>query len=57
MSKRIKIHPIGFIAIKAKERKDHFGETKKYVQVVRMPNGQTRAIQHYEAGYMFAGTR
>lgn len=51
--KRIKIHPIGFIAIKAKGRNDHKGETKKYVQTIRMKNGQTRTIQHYEAGHIF----
>lgn len=57
MAKRIKVHPIGFIAIKAKNRADHTGETKKYIQTVRMKNGQTRTIQHYEAGYMFGGFR
>lgn len=55
--KRIKVHPIGFIAIKAKSRADHTGETKKYVQTVLMKNGQIRAIQHYEAGHIFGGVR
>lgn len=55
--KRIKVHPIGFIAIKAKNRADHTGETKKYVQTIRMKNGQVRTIQHYEAGHMFSGVR
>lgn len=55
--KRIKIHPIGFIDIKKKNRNDHYGETKKYVQTVLMKNGQTRAIQHYEVGHMFGGVR
>lgn len=57
MAKRIAIHPIGYIAPKSKTQKDHYGETKKYVQTVRMKNGQTRAIQHYVAGYIFGGTR
>lgn len=57
-SKRIKIHPVGFIAIKAKDRnQNHAGETKKYTQVIRMKNGQIRTIQHYEAGYMYGGFR
>lgn len=55
--KRIKIHPIGFIAIKAKNRNDHKGETKKYVQIVRMKNGQIRTIQHYTSLAMFGGFR
>ena len=53
--KRIKVHPFGHIAIKAKNRADHKGETKKYVQTIHMKNGQTRTIQHYEAGYIFGG--
>ena len=57
MKKRIAIHPIGYIAPKSKNQKDHYGEAKKYVQTVRMSNGQTRAIQHYVAGYIFGGTR
>jgi hypothetical protein len=57
MAKRIKVHPIGFIAIKAKNRADHTGETKKYVQTIRMKNGQIRTIQHYEAVSMFGGVR
>lgn len=57
MAKRIKVHPIGFIAIKAKNRADHTGETKKYLQTIRMKNGQIRTIQHYVAGYIFGGTR
>ena len=56
--KRIRIHPVGFVAIKAKDRnQNHTGETKKYVQTIRMKNGQIRAIQHYVAGYIFGGTR
>lgn len=55
--KRIKVHPIGYIAINAKNRVDHHGETKKYVQTIRMKNGQTRTIQHYEAGHIFGGIR
>lgn len=57
MAKRIKVHPMGYIAFKSKNRKDHKGETKKYVQTIRMKNGQVRTIQHYEAGYMFGGIR
>ena len=57
MAKRIKIHPIGFVAIKAKNRADHKGETKKYVQTICMKNGQIRTIQHYKAGHMFGGVR
>lgn len=55
--KRIKVHPIGYIAVKAKSRDNHHGETKKYMQVIRMSNGQIRTIQHYEAGHMFGGIR
>ena len=49
MSKVTKAHPFGYIGIKkAKaERNPHFGEQKKYVQVIKMKNGQIRTIQHY----------
>lgn len=44
-----KAHPFGYKPIKTKvgDRKDHTNESVKYVQTVRMPNGQTRAIKHY----------
>lgn len=57
MAKRVKVHPIGYIAVNAKNRADHTGETKKYLQTIRMKNGQIRTIQHYVAGYIFGGTR
>lgn len=56
MAKRIAIHPMGYIAPKSNQ-KDHYGETKKYVQTIRMKNGQIRTIQHYEAGHTFGGVR
>lgn len=56
--KRIKVHPVGFVAIKAKSRnQSHTGEARKYIQVIRMKNGQVRTIQHYEAGYTYGGVR
>lgn len=48
MAKYIKAHTIGYIPVeKKRDRKDHFGEQKKYVQVIKMKNGQVRSIQHY----------
>ena len=47
MKTRIKAHPIGYIPIKAKIRGDHYGESVKEKQTVRMSNGQTRCIVHY----------
>ena len=44
-----KAHPFGYRKVKTLkvDRKDHTNESVKYVQTVRMPNGQTRAIKHY----------
>ena len=47
MAKRIKVHPIGYAPIQSKSRNNHYGEQKKYVQTIKMRNGQIRSIQHY----------
>jgi len=45
----IKAHHFGYTPIKNKNgRKSHYGETLKKIQVVRMRNGQTRTIYHYD---------
>ena len=45
--KRIKVHPIGYIPIKKKNRADHYGESFFKTQLVHMKNGQLRTIKHY----------
>lgn len=47
---RVKVHPIGYVPIKNKLRDlhKHFGESLLYVQTIRMANGQTRTIKHYQ---------
>lgn len=47
MSKFAKAHPFGYIPIKKKEDRSTKSLQKKYLQVVRMKNGQVRTIQHY----------
>lgn len=44
-----KAHPFGYIPVKSKisQKEKHFRESVSYIQTVRMPNGQTRAIKHY----------
>ena len=54
--KRIKVHPIGYIPIKKKDRADHFGQTFDKTQVVLMKNGQLRMIRHYKL-YAIGGGR
>ena len=47
MAKRIKVHPMDYIAPKSKNRKDHRGESLHHIQIVHMRNGQIRVIKHY----------
>lgn len=53
-----KAHPIGYVPIKNKLRDlhKHFGESLLYVQTIRMANGQTRTIKHYQQ-FAIGGTR
>lgn len=52
----IKAHFPGYVPVAKKQKSSHFGESFKHVQVIKMKNGQTRVIKHYQ-GVTIGGSK